>query len=212
MMNLPWSLLTETDAHTPFIWIIYWLSFLIFRTHPAAHLSFDSPSPCMWIVPQRSWPLTSVTLGKSRGHPDGRPSGSWCHSFPGPGWWSQVQSGFPRRPSAPCGSPAPSLWVGSGLFRWCFQRQMSPRLKRGICAAFCAGGGQFHERRKRLGGRPHMETQSHILEIKDVEGRRGKEREMWKDKWNTEWKLQSQHPQKRQPQKATKSSLLMWTY
>lgn len=61
---------------------------------------------------------------------------------------------------------------------------MSLRLKRGICATFCAGGGQFHERRKRLGGRPHMEIQSHILEIKDVEGRRGKERDRKCEKTN----------------------------
>ncbi len=138
----------------------------------------DSPSPCMWTVPPRRWPLTSATPGKSRGRPGGRPSGSWCHSFPGPGWWSQVQSGSPRPPSAPCGNPAPSHSAGSELFYCCRQCLMSRHLGSGICAAFCAGGGQLRERCKRLGGWPHMEIQSHILDERNRRTGREEERKI----------------------------------
>lgn len=92
---------------------------------------------------------------------------------------------------------------------------MSLRLERGICAALCAGGGQFHERRKRLGGRPHMEIQSHILdEIKDDEGRRGEDGDRKCEKTNETLSENCNHNthKKGSHMTETKSSLLMWTY
>lgn len=120
----------------------------------------NSPSQCMWTVPPRSWPLTSATPGKNRGHASGRPSGWWCRSFPGPGWWSQVQSGRLRSPAAPCGTPAPSRSDGSRPFRLSATRRGS-----GICVS-CDDGGRLRERRTGLGGWPRREKRSHSLDAK----------------------------------------------
>lgn len=149
------------------------------KTHPALHClallttqtasatrvfaCSNSPSPRMWTAPLRSWPWTSVTPGKSRGRPDGRPSGSWCRSFPGPGRWSQVRSSSARLLSALCGSPAPSRSVGSGLFHCCLCHQAGSGLCPGICVASFAGGVQLHGRRKYPGGQPRRAIRSHIL-------------------------------------------------
>lgn len=123
----------------------------------------NSPSLRMWTEPLKSWPSTSMTPGKSRGRPDGRPSGSWCRSFPGLGRWSQVRSSSARLPSAQCGSPVPSRSVGSGLFHWCLCRPAGSGLCPGTCVAFCAGGVQLHGTRKHPGGQPRRAIRSHIL-------------------------------------------------
>lgn len=144
----------------------------------------NSPSLCMWTVPPRSWPLTSATPGKSRGRAFGRPSGSWCRLFPGPGWWSQVQSGRRRSPAAPGGSPAPSRWDGSGLFhrrRWLWKTRRGSQI-----AVSCGDGGRLRERCNGLGGWPRRVTRSHTLTQWE-----GKEDNMFQCRY---WRFKLQNP------------------
>lgn len=160
MINTTHYLFENTATHTDLIYRL-----LPSHSEPSViwlQACSDSPSPCMWTAPLTSWPLASVTPGKSRGGPAGKPLGSWCRCFPGPGWWSQVQSGSLKSPVAPCGSSAPSRSPGSELFQCCLSRLKWMHLEKRIVVV-CADGGQSRGRCTLLGGWPRTAIQSHIL-------------------------------------------------